>query len=131
MIDYESTIFNSVHPVAAPLCAKDRFVSKPLVDYAKLPAAGLYEMDNTTLRLRQSSTPGENFAVITYQLDVAAATKAKCRSIYAAIDAKMISLNFNRISGQFITYPDNPDLVRYVARYESVVDVNGNLYRRL
>lgn len=129
MIDYEVKIFNRVHAVAAPLCAKDRFVSTPIQDYAKIPAASLYEMDTSTFRYRQSSTPRENFSVITYQLDVVASTKSKCRAIFAAIDDEMISMNFSRLSGQYITYPDNANIVRYVARYEAVVDRDGNLYR--
>ena len=130
MIDYEVKIFNRAHSVVAPLGAKDRFVSTPILDYAKIPAASLYEMDSQTDRNRQSSTPVENFAIITYQADVVAATKAKCRSIFKALDDVMISMNFDRISGQYITYPDNTKIVRYVARYEAVVDTDGNLYRR-
>lgn len=130
MIDYEVKIFNRAHSVVAPLVAKDRFVSTPILDYAKIPAASLYEMDSQTDRNRQSSTPVENFAIITYQADVVAATKAKCRDIFKALDDVMISMNFDRISGQYITYPDNTKIVRYVARYEAIVDQDGNLYRR-
>lgn len=130
MIDCEVKIFNRVHGAVASMLAKDRFVSTPIMDYAKLPAASLYEMDNSTFRYRQSSTPVENFAVITYQADVVAETKSKCRAIYAVIDDSMIAMNFSKISGQYITYPDNPKIVRYAARYEAVVDMDGNLYRR-
>ena len=130
MNDYEVKIFSEVHPVAAPLCAQKRFVSTPILDYTNLPAASLYEMDNRTVTAMQSSTPIENFSLITYQLDVVAKTKDKCRTIFIAIDRKMISMNFNRISGQYVTYPQDPDIVRYVARYEAVVDTDGQLYRR-
>lgn len=130
MIDLEVKIFNNVYEVASQYLVVKRFVSTPLVDYTKLPAASLYEMDSATYRYRQSSTPVENFSLITYQLDVAAATKAECRKIFAALDERMISLNFSRISGQYVTYPDNPNIVRYVARYEAVADTEGNLYRR-
>ena len=129
MNDYEVQIFNNVYSVAAPLCAKNRFVSTPIQSYTNLPAASLYEMNNTTVRAMQSSTPVENFSRITYQLDVVADTKSKCRQIYAAIDERMLALNFSRLSGQYITYPDNPKVVRYVARYEAVTDKDGNLYR--
>lgn len=130
MIDYEVKIFNSVHEVVAPLCAKKRFVSTPLDSYADLPAAMLLEMDNFTVRNRQSSTPTENFSRITYQGEVVAKTKSKCREIFSAMDTRMIQLNFTRISGQYITYDDNPEIVRYVARYEADIDPEGNIYRR-
>lgn len=130
MIDLEVKIFNEVYPVAAPLCAKNRFVSTPIESYTNLPASSLYEMDNTTVLEKQSSTPVENLARITYQLDVVATTKAKCREIFVAIDNKMISLNFTRQSMNYITYPDNAKLVRIAARYQAEVDPNGNIYRR-
>ena len=41
----------------------------------------------------------------------------------------MISMNFTRISGDFIEYPDDVKIVRYVARYEVEIDEEGNLYR--
>lgn len=129
MIDYEVKIFDKVSKVAIPLCAKDRFVSTPIISYTSLPAAGLFEMDNQTVRNKQSSRAGEEFALVTYQLDVVARTKAKCRQIYKAINDQMILLNFNRMSGTYVTYPDNTKIVRYVARYEAMIDQNGMIYR--
>ena len=129
MNDYEVKIFNNVYPVASPLCAKNKFLSTQVMDLSALPAAGLWEMDSTTVRRLQTSTPVENYSHITYQLEVYAKTKSECRAIFKAIDDRMISMNFSRISGQYITYPDNMQVVRYVARYEAVVDKDGNLYR--
>ena len=129
MIDYEVKVFNNVHEAVAPLCAKNRFVSTQILSYTNLPAASLFELDNRTVRNRQSSTPTENFARISYQLDVVAKTKAKCREIFSIADDRMISMNFTRVSAQYITYPDNTEFVRYVARYEAIVDQDGNLYR--
>ena len=130
MIDYEVKIFNNVHEVAASLCAKNRFLSTQIDSYTKLPAAALWEMDSATVRKRQSSTPAENFARVTYQGEVVAETKAKCREIFKAMDDRMIQLNFSRISGQYIAYPDNPKIFRYVARWEAEIDPYGNIYRR-
>lgn len=130
MNDYEVKIFNNVYPVASPLCAKNKFLSTQVMDLTALPAAGLWEMDNATYRQFQTSTPVENFSIITYQLEVYAKTKSECRSVFKAIDERMISMNFERISAQYLTYPDNSHVVRYVARYEAVVDQEGNIYRR-
>lgn len=129
MIDYEVKIFNAVYPVAAPLCANKKFISTQVKDTTALPAVGLWEMDNVTYRQRQSSTPIENYSLITYQLEVYAKTKSECRKIFKAIDNRMISMNFTRLSGRYIVYPDNLKVARYVARYEVLVDQNGNLYR--
>lgn len=130
MIDFEVQIFNQMHSVVAPLCAKNRFVSKQIVGPTAFPAASLIEMDNTTVRDRQSSTPGENFSRITYQLDVFAQTKSECRAVFAAADDMMLKLNFSRMSGRYMDNPGNTDVFRYVARYEAEVDQDGNLYRR-
>ena len=130
MIDYEVKVFNRVHSEAAPLCAKNKFVSKQVLSPTAFPAGNLIEIDNATVRARQSSTPGENFALITYQLDVFAKTKSECRSVFAAADGAMIAMNFSRMSGRYIDNPGNPDVFRYTARYEAVIDRDGNIYRR-
>ena len=130
MIDFEVQIFNKVHSVVSPLCAPNKFVSKRIVSETAFPASCLFEMDNATVRRKQSSTPRENFALITYQFEAFALTKSECRAVYAAADDMMLKLNFTRISGRYIDNPGNPDVFRYVARYEAEVDPEGNLYRR-
>lgn len=131
MIDCEVKVFNTVHQKVAPLCAKGKFVSTVITDEpTAFPAASLIEMDNRIVRARQTSTPVENFSLITYQLEVYATTKAKCREVFMAADESMIALNFDRISGQYINNFSNTKVFRYVARYEAMVDREGNLYRR-
>ena len=130
MIDFEVKIFNRVHGSVAPLCATNQFVSGVIVERpTAFPAASLYELDNRTVTDRQSSTPVENYARISYQLDVYATTKSKCREVFAAADGAMIAMNFSRVSGQFIPNLDNIKVFRYTARYEAIVDNDGNLYR--
>ena len=131
MIDCEVKVFNRAYAVAAPLCAKGKFTSTVITDPdTKLPAASLIEMDNTTVTGLQTSTPIENFALVTYQLEVYATSKSECRAVFSAVDDEMISMNFTRISGQYINNPGNTKVFRYVARYEALVDRDGNLYRR-
>lgn len=130
MIDFEIKIFNRVHKKVAPLCANHKFVSTVIVEEpTAFPAASLIEMDNTTVTRRQSSTPVENYARLTYQLEIYAMSKAECRKVYAAADEAMIGMNFSRISGQYINNLANPKVFRYIARYEVTVDRDGNLYR--
>ena len=129
MIDYETTIFNDIHAIAAPLCAKNRFLSTPILSYTNLPAASLVEISNTTVRRRQSSTPVENYARLMYQLDCYALSKAECKQVYGAADEMMIALGFTRISGDFLDNAGDVDLFRYTARYEAEIDPSGNIYR--
>lgn len=131
MIDYEAKIFNRVHAVVAPMCAEKKFVSTIITEKpTAFPAASLIEMDNSTVRRTQSSTPTENLALVTYQLEVYATTKSKCREVYAAADEVMISMNFSRMSGQYTNNSENTKVFRYVARYEAEIDPEGNIYRR-
>lgn len=130
MIDYEVKIFNRAHSKAAHLCAKNKFLSTQIVSVTDMPAAGLFEMNNSTVRERQGTALEEKFARITYQLDVYAASKSECRNVFAAVDDAMIGMNFTRISGRYIDNPGRPDIFRYTARYEAEIDRDGNLYRR-
>lgn len=130
MIDCEVKVFNAVYPVAAPLCASKKFVSTVIAEApTAFPAASLIEIDNRTVRKRQGTATTEVYARVTYQLDVYATTKAKCRQVYAAVDDVMIGMNFTRTSGQYIDNFENTQVFRYTARYVAEVDQDGNLYR--
>ena len=129
MIDFELDVFNTVRDRVVTLCSANRVLSTPIDSYAALPAISLYEMSNTVDRGRQSSTPVENYANITYQLEVVATTKSECRSVFNAADEAMIAMNFTRISGQYVPALSNKAVLRYIARYEAKADTEGNLYR--
>ena len=130
MIDYEVKIFNTVHATVAQKCANNMFVSTVITEApTAFPAASLIEIGNRTVRNLQSSTPKENFSLITYQLDVYATSKSKCREVFATADEAMIAMNFTRTSGQYINNIQNTKVFRYTARYEAIVDADGNLYR--
>lgn len=130
MNDFEVQIFNEVYSVAAPICAENHFISKRIVNPSGFPAGCLVEIGNDTVTDRQSSTPRENFSLLTYQFDGYAMTKRECRQLFKAVDTRMIQMNFARISGQYIDNPGNLDVQRYTARYQAVIDQNGTLYRR-
>ena len=131
MIDREIQIFNRAYPAVAPLCARNRFVSTAITEpLTAFPAASLIEIGNRTVSERQSSTPVENYALVTFQLDVFATSKSDCRKVYAAADTEMIAMNFTRTSGQYIAVPGNTKVFRYTARYEAIIDTEGNIYRR-
>ena len=131
MIDYEVQVFNRAHAKAASLCASKRFVSTAITEApTAFPAASLIEVSNTTVRRLQTSTPVENFAVITYQLDVYATSKSGCKNVLSAVDEAMIAMNFTRISGTYISNATNTKVFRYTARYDAMIDQDGNIYRR-
>lgn len=129
MIDYEVKVFTRVYDRVAQYCADGQFLSDTPETLAKLPSGCLYEMDNATVRRLQSSTPVENYSLITYQLEFFAGKKDTVRKLAKLGDKEMIAMNFTRISGEFIPNLDNPQVKRWVGRYEAVVDREGNLYR--
>lgn len=130
MIDREIQVFNRAYPSIAPLCANKRFVSTVITEpVTAFPAASLIEIDNRTVQRLQTSTPIENYVIVTYQLDVYATTKSKCREVFTAADDAMIAMNFTRTSGQYINMPNNPQVFRYTVRYQAMIDREGNIYR--
>ena len=129
MIDFETKVFTRVYDKVAQYCEDGQFVSDTPETLAKLPSGCLYEMDNATVRRWQTSTPVENYALITYQMEFHAGKKDTVRKLAKIADREMIAMNFTRISGEFIPNLDNPKVKRWVGRYEAVVDREGNLYR--
>lgn len=131
MIDYEKYIFNRVYEKVAPLCAPKKFVSTIITEVpTAFPAASLIEVDNTTVRSRQTSTPTENYANITYRLDVYANSKREARAVFNAADEAMVAMNFNRMGSPYQDNDRNMKIFRYVVRYEAAIDRDGNIYRR-
>lgn len=121
--------FNSAYQVAAPLCAKGKFTNVYTPSPTAFPAGALYELINTTVRKRQSSTPIENFAQIIYQLDCYAKSKAECKALFNAVDERMISLGFTRMNGGLVDNFSNPSVFRITARYSAEIDRDGVIYR--
>jgi len=129
MIDFEINIFDNVYRCVSPLCAKGKVSNVYVPSPVAFPAVSLYELSNVTVANRQSSTPVENFSLISYQLDCYAKTKAECRKVYKAADDRMIALGFTRVSGLYLDNYDNTNVFRYSARYEAEIDPDGNIYR--
>lgn len=131
MIDYEQKIFNAVRPAVINKVASGGFKSVYVQSDEALPAVSFMEMDNSTVKSFQTNTPTENLATITYEVQIYATTKARCRDIFKALDDAMLQLNFNRLSGTYVPNLDNIKVFRYVARYEANIDRNGVIYRKL
>ena len=129
MIDYEVNVFDTVYRKVSHLFAKGKFVSVYVPNPTGFPAGSLVELTNDTVRKLQSSTPIENFARVMYQLDVYATTKKEARTLLSAVDDVMIALGFTRTGGEFLDNMSNVNIFRYAARYEAVIDRDGNIYR--
>ena len=129
MIDFEVNVFDKVYRQVSSLYASGKFTSSYNPTPTAYPAGSLVELINNTVRKRQSSTPIENFALVMYQLDVYAMSKAEAKAVYAAADDEMIAMGFTRVTGDFLDNASNVNVFRYTARYEAEIDRDGNIYR--
>ena len=129
MNDYEVQVFDRVDPRVAPLCAQGKFVSTNDPTLTAYPAGSLIEIDNSTVRRRQSTSFTEDYSNVMYQLDVYGMTKQSCRTVYKAADEEMIRMGFVRVSGTWLDNSAVPEVSRYTARYEAWIDAKGIIYR--
>ena len=129
MIDYEVNIFDTVYRQVGSKCARGKFTSIYVQSPTAYPAGSLIELSNRTVREFQSSTPTENFSRVMYQLDTFAMSKKEARDVYKTADEAMIGMGFTRTMGNFIDNAGNPDVYRYTARYEALIDPDGVIYR--
>ena len=129
MIDVESMIFNELYGEISLLCARNGFRSVPGQVPTAFPAVNLYEMDNRTNQRLDSTYPGEDFSILTYQVHVFAKSKAECRKIAGVLDDRLNRMNMTRLSGAYSPNLGNSEVIECVARYRVGADENGVLYR--
>lgn len=130
MIDLETHVFDRIFSDVAPLVPEGCFKSMAIPRPPAFPFATLYETDNFTYRKNRSSAREEDYAIVTYEANVYAMTKAECRNVMAALDEGMTRLGFMRLSLQFVPNLSDPVIFRYTARYQAVADLHKVIYRR-
>ena len=130
MIDLEAHVFDRIFSDVAPLVPEGCFKSMAVPRSPAFPFATLYETDNFTDRKNRSSAREEDYAIVTYEANVYAMTKAECRNVMCALDEGMSRLGFMRLSLQFVPNLSDPVIFRYTARYQAVADLQKVIYRR-
>lgn len=134
MIDKLNEIFTSV---ATSVRSKHtgtsvtgEYTRKP----SKFPAVTLDETQNVMVDRLEDSSNAENFAGVTYRLQVFSnkrtGKKAEAREIFATADAEMRRMGFRRVT--YTTTPEIYDSTIYniTATYEAVVSSAGYVYTR-
>ena len=134
MIDKLNEIFTGV---AISVCNKHtgttvtgEYTRKP----SKFPAVTLDEIQNVVVDRLEDSSNAENFAGVTYRLQVFSnkrtGKKAEAREIFATADAEMRRMGFRRVT--YTTTPEIYDSTIYniTATYEAVVSAAGYVYTR-
>ena len=134
MIDKLNEIFTSVATSVrgkhTGTTVTGEYTRKP----SKFPAVTLDEIQNVVVDRLEDSSKAENFAGVTYRLQVFSnkrtGKKAEAREIFATADAEMRRMGFRRVT--YTTTPEIYDSTIYniTATYEAVVSSAGYVYTR-
>ena len=134
MIDVNNEVFTSVATSVrnkhTGTTVTGEYTRKP----SKFPAVTLDEIQNVVVNRLEDSSNAENFAGVTYRLQVFSnkrtGKKAEAREIFATADAEMRRMGFRRVT--YTTTPEIYDSTVYniTATYEAVVSSAGYVYTR-
>ena len=134
MIDKLNEIFTSVATSVrnkhTGTTVTGEYTRKP----SKFPAVTLDEIQNVVVDRLEDSSNAENFAGVTYRLQVFSnkrtGKKTEAREIFATSDAEMRRMGFRRVT--YTTTPEIYDSTIYniTATYEAVVSSAGYVYTR-
>lgn len=134
MIDKQNEVFtnvaNRVRDQHAGTTVTGEYTRKP----SKFPAVTLDETQNVIVDRLEDSSNAENFAGVTYRLQVfsnkQSGKKAEARSIFATADTEMRRMGFRRTT--YTTTPEIYDSTIYniTATYEAVLSATGYVYKR-
>lgn len=133
MIDFMNEIFTPVANSVRNDYPKATIIGEYTRQPSKLPCVTLDEISNVMVESLVDSSDAENFARLTYRLQVfsnkQSGKKAEARAIFANADKVMLGMGFRRK-----TYTSTPEIYEstiysITATYEAVVDVNGVIYQ--
>ena len=134
MIDVNNEVFThvatSVRDKHTGTTVTGEYTRKP----SKFPAVTLDEIQNVVVERLEDSSNAENFAGVTYRLQVFSNKrtdkKTEAREIFATADAEMRRMGFRRVT--YTTTPEIYDSTIYniTATYEAVVSSAGYVYTR-
>lgn len=134
MIDVSNIVFTTV----ADRVRAEHIGTKVTGEYVRqpssFPAVTLDEIQNVVVNRLEDSSNEENFAGVTYRLQVfsnkQSGKRAEARAIFATADAEVRRLGFRRVT--YTTTPEIYDSTIYciTATYEGVVSAAGYVYSR-
>ncbi len=134
MIDIVNEVFDTVANTVRSKHSKVRVVGEYVRFPAEFPTVTLDEIQNVSVEHLEDSSDNENYAGVTYRLQVfsnkKSGKKAEARAIFATADMKMREMGFKRIT--YTTTPEIYESTIYsiAATYEAIVGADGVVYRR-
>lgn len=134
MLDFNNEIFTTVARAVRNnhigTTVTGEYTRKP----SKFPTVTLDETQNVMVDWLEDSSNEENFAGVTYRLQVFTnkqnGKKAEARAIFATADAEMRRMGFRRVS--YTTTPEiyKSTVYEITATYEAIVSWDGFVYVR-
>lgn len=134
MIDFNNEVFSTVAKAVrnnhVGTTVSGEYTRQP----SKFPTVTLDETSNVMVDWLEDSSNEEQFAGVTYRLQVfsnkQSGKKAEARKIFATADAEMRRMGFRRVT--YATTPEIYDSTIYeiTATYEAVVSAAGYVYKR-
>lgn len=134
MLDYANEIFTAVATEVRENHSGTTVIGEYVREPSQFPIVTLDEIENVMVDSLEDSSNEENFAGVTYRLQVSSnkqnAKKAEARSIFATADARMRSMGFRRVT--YTTTPEIYDSTIYsiTATYSGIVSSSGYVYKR-
>lgn len=134
MIDAENVIYTRI-ATALRAAYPTIFVTGEIVAAPpSFPAAGIVEMDNSTLAKSQTIEAKENHATLMYQVDVysnkTSGKKTECKSIITVIDDGFAKMGFTRTFLNPTPNLEDASIYRMTGRYRGIIGQDGRVYRR-
>ena len=134
MIDVNNEVFTNV----ATAVRNNHIATTVIGEYtrkpSKFPAVTLDETSNVMVDWLEDSSNEEQFAGVTYRLQVFSnkenGKRVEARAIFATADAEMRRMGFRRVT--YTTTPEIYDSTVYEisSTYEGVVSASGYVYKR-
>ena len=134
MIDVESDVFSliatTLRAAYDDIYITGEYVSQP----PKFPAVFIVEQENSVYLPGRDSGGIENFANVTYQIEVysnlSKGKKTQARTIAGMIDTLMAVNGFTRTFMNPVQNMNDPTIYRITARYQAVVSKDKVIYNR-
>ena len=134
MIDVANIVFTTVAKTVRERHAGATVIGEYTRKPSKFPTVTLDEIQNVMVDRLEDSSNQENFAGVTYRLQVFSnkqnGKKSEAREIFATADAEMRRMGFRRV-----TYTTTPEIYKstvyeITTTYEAVVSAAGYVYKR-
>lgn len=130
MIDVENQIFTIIKTAIVAVNSACTVTSTLNTKTATFPYALAVQMDSYPSR--QTNSLNEEYAVLTWQIDIysndTARRKTICSTIAEAVDNALSQLNFRRMSRVPVQDPNDPGIYRLTLRY--TVETDGTTFYR-